>query len=90
MSSGLDLESPNVGSRLRGAAAKHMEIPATSPMDCPTGDKLIDPDMPDNSWLLKKVAGPVMCGDRMPTTGPLGADDISCIKTFVQCVAAGM
>jgi len=90
MSSGLDLESPNVGSRLRGAAAKHMDIVAPSPMNCPTGDKLIDPDTPANSWLLKKVAGPVTCGDRMPSGSPLSADDIGCIDTFVKCVAAGM
>lgn len=98
-SSGLDLESPNVTSRLADIPAKHMDIvpdPQSSKptVMCPTGDKLIDLTTPANSWLLKKIHGmqdqsaTTMCGTQMPqppTT--LKADEITCMETYVNCVA---
>ncbi|HXK16496.1 MAG TPA: hypothetical protein VNG33_01730 [Polyangiaceae bacterium] len=96
-SSGLDLESPNVTSRLRNVLAKHMDIvpPMGKTVMCPSGDKLIDATTPANSWFLKKIhamqdsSATTTCGTSMPqppTT--LKADELTCLDTYVTCVAS--
>ena len=92
-SSGLDLESPNVAPRLKDVPAKHLDLPPATnsvPATCPVGDKLIDSVNPGNSWLLKKVRGlHGNCGTEMPQASiRLTIDEIQCVQTFVNCVAA--
>lgn len=84
----LDLVSPGFTDRLRDVPAKHVEIaPPASPGDCPTNDKLIDPNNPNASWLLIKVRGmQKTCGTQMPTA-PLPAGDMKCVEDYVACVA---
>jgi hypothetical protein len=54
---------------------------------CPTDDELIDVETPAESWLLKKVNGQQgACGMRMPVR-PLQAPDLTCVETYVNCVA---
>jgi hypothetical protein len=88
MSSMLDISSPGFTGRLRNVAAKHGDLGmGGGPMECPTGDKLIDTATPANSWLLKKIDGAQgTCGTPMPSTGTLSADQKTCIHTYVSCV----
>lgn len=87
---GLDL-SAGFTSRLKDVAAKHIEIePPATPGDCPTGDKLIDTMNPSASWMLTKIKGmQKTCGGPMPTS-PLSASDMTCVETYISCVAGGM
>ena len=52
---------------------------------CPTGAKLIDSTTPENSWFLKKLnGGQGTCGTAMPQTGPLTADEKTCVQNWIQ------
>lgn len=86
---GLDLESPNLAERLRDRTAQHLDVRVGAA--CSPGDKLIDVDQPEASWLLKKVRGQQgSCGDPMPQGGPrLDAHALACLERYVQCVARG-
>lgn len=94
-SAGLDLESPNVTARLKNVPAKHTDIMAEDgkTVMCPSGDKLIDTTTPANSWLLKKIHGTqdssatTQCGTSMPQGTTLPADSLTCLDTYVTCVA---
>lgn len=72
---GLDLESPGVGERLRGAVA-------VSCMDRP----LVDPSDPDASFLLEKVSDATPeCGGRMPLLrDPLSAGEIASLRAWIM------
>lgn len=75
---GLDLTAPDLVSGLVGVEAE----------ECP-GHLRIDPDHPDQSFLLSKIEGPpASCGDRMPIVGYLTRDEILCIRAFVFEAAA--
>jgi hypothetical protein len=88
-SSGLNLEADGFTDRLKNVAAKHMDLPSGK-TDCPSGDKLIDTANPSASWLLKKIDGQQNnCGDAMPSTAPLTADEKTCMHTYISCVAGG-
>jgi hypothetical protein len=88
-SSGLDLESPNITSRLKDVPAKHQDLPPTMPAMCPSGDLLVDTVNPHNSWLLKKIKGQQgACGTQMPQPPTLlRGDEVACIEAYVYCVA---
>jgi hypothetical protein len=58
--SGLDLESPDIGRRLKGKAAASCV------------GTLVDPGKPDNSLIYNKLTDPPPCGSRMP----LGKDEL--------------
>jgi hypothetical protein len=81
----LDLTSPGVTARLLDVQAQHVEAESR---DCPRGDKLIDSQAPDSSWLLKKLHGlQGTCGDRMPKPPiQLDAAGLGCLETYVACV----
>jgi len=85
---GLDLGSPNVAARLVDQPAAHeMAVPNTG---CMPG-KLIDSTTPAASWLLLKLNTPAaqqMCGVPMPSGSMLPADQIACIQTYINAVAA--
>lgn len=85
---GLDLESPNVTSRLLNVVYKHRDIPATAPMMCDAPELLIDPADPARSWLWRKIdrSVPITCGEHMPQTGVASVEQIACIKTYIECV----
>jgi hypothetical protein len=84
----LDLEASGVVDRLKNVPATHGEV--MDKTGCPTGDKLIDTAAPANSWLLKKVnGGHGDCGLAMPVGKALSADELTCMQTFVSCVAGG-
>jgi hypothetical protein len=88
-SSMLDLASPGYTARLKNVPAVHGDLPKDK-TTCTGGDKLIDTTTPANSWLLKKIQGNQgMCGDAMPNTGMLTADQKKCLETYVACVAGG-
>lgn len=82
-SGGLDLASPGVTTRLLDQPASHAG--ATPNDGCPQGDKLIDSQDPSASWLLKKLTldGATACGAKMPLTGSLSADELSCLTLWV-------
>jgi hypothetical protein len=72
--SGLDLASPDIGTRLSGTAATSMAC---------NGEVLIDPESPDDSILYGKLLDPPACGTRMPLGAPLTAAQIDCIRRWV-------
>jgi hypothetical protein len=73
--------------RLKDQPAKH-DMPGAGP--CPTGDKLIDSANASNSWFLKKVSSEHgSCGTEMPPGGGLKGPDLTCVQTYVACVAGG-
>lgn len=82
-SGGLDLASPGVTARLLDQPASH--VGATPNSGCPQGDKLIDSHDPSASWLLKKLTldSATACGAKMPLTGSLSADELSCLTQWV-------
>ena len=74
---GLDLQSSGVTARLIG-------VPATC------GGLRIDPDDPDHSLLVEKVAGQPACGGRMPLGGqPLTEGEFNCVRDWTEEVTAG-
>ena len=74
----LDLTSPGVEHRLVGVASE----------SCP-GELRIDPDAPDESFLLGKITEPpAACGDRMPIVGILSTNEIACIRAWIHGVAS--
>ncbi len=88
--SGLNLDSPNFTARLKDVPARHADLGmGMTTADCPIGDKLIDSANPEASWLLRKLRGQQgNCGTSMPQTPPLlMGDNLTCIETYVYCVA---
>jgi hypothetical protein len=66
----LDLQSPNVGSRVIGVMST-------------CGGPLGDPNNPDKSIVIKKLTGN-QCGTRMPLNLPaLSSGEISCIQAWI-------
>ncbi len=69
---GLDLESPDVASRVVGVAAKL----------CP--GTLAKPSAPGDSVIYTKVLSTNTCGAQMPLTRPaLSQKEIDCLKTWI-------
>ena len=88
MLAGLDMDSPGLTARLKNQTADH-PMPGDGAV-CPSGDKLIDTMTPANSWLLKKVSnGQGTCGSAMPSPPGLAGADLTCMQTYVACVAGG-
>jgi hypothetical protein len=85
----LDL-STGYTARMRDKPAAHVDpnfvpYPAGT---CPSADLLINTATPAESWLWKKVNGDQgTCGQRMPSTGALKPGDLTCLKTYIECVA---
>jgi hypothetical protein len=76
---GLDLDSPDVASRLVGVPS--MEVPA---------DDLISSTDPQSSYLLQKLEPNPPFGIRMPYGGaPLTAAQLACVEAWVDSVASG-
>ena len=71
----LDLASPGLASRL-------LDQTSTS-TDC-SGHVLVDSANPSQSLLLEKLATPAPCGDPMPLTGSLTAQEKACITEHVN------
>jgi hypothetical protein len=73
----LDLTSPGVAKRLVGVPAHGCG-----------GLYRVDPNDPDNSFLLGKlIEPPAGCGDRMPLVGILSAAEIACVRSWVHSIA---
>jgi hypothetical protein len=69
----LDLTSPNLESRLVGVAS-----------NC-GGRPLVDPDAPDNSFLLEKLESTAPeCGSTMPFGSQLDPATLACVRVWVQ------
>lgn len=86
----LDPADPKMfAGRLINVTASHgMAAPATG---CVSGQKLIDTQNPDMSWLLLKVTksnAELNCGFQMPLGVPLDAEKTACIRQYVQDAAA--
>jgi hypothetical protein len=76
---GLDLDSPDVASRLVGVPS--MEVPA---------DDLISATAPQNSYLLQKLEPSPPVGVQMPFGGaPLTAAQLACVEAWVDSVVPG-
>jgi hypothetical protein len=92
---GLDLQSAGYTARLKNQPAQHLdgvsvpEAPLPASAMCGVGDKLIDVDNPGASWLWKKVSKDNgMCGTSMPQPpSTLTNDQMTCVKTYIECVA---
>jgi hypothetical protein len=77
MSGTLDLESPNVGARLREKPSSRTTL-------------LIDPADPDKSVVYTKVLLPPPFGSRMPLgEDPLTDTEIACVRAWVRQEAKG-
>ena len=69
--------SPGVGPRIVGTEATQC-----------AGELRIDPEHPDASFLLEKLAGPRDgCGDRMPRVGFLSDAEFACVRDWVRAQA---
>lgn len=95
MVAGLDLASPGVQTRLIDVPATHQDITCPNPdggalpvpcvpASCPDA-KLIDLAHPENSWLLKKLAGEQGdCGEQMPLLpGILTESERTCLEEWL-------
>jgi hypothetical protein len=93
---GLDLASPGVQTRLIDVDATHEDITCDNPdggalkvecvpASCPTNAKLIDLAHPEESWLLKKLAGTQgECGVQMPMApGVLTESERTCLEEWL-------
>jgi hypothetical protein len=71
---GLDLLSPNLADRVVGVPSRVCD-----------GLLLVDPDVPENSFLFGKlISPPAGCGNRMPLTGSLTTTELSCIQSYIE------
>jgi hypothetical protein len=70
-SQGLDLQSPNVGTRLAGACARG-------------GGYLIDPTNPRASVMYTKLTATPPFGGRMPTGQALDDTQLACVLAFIS------
>jgi len=101
---GLDTESPGVKERVLNVQAKHTDILDGSQVNCgctpsmpmanppytctPDGALLVDGNNPDNSLILKKVAGTHSCGSKMPVSPrTIDAKGIDCLRKWVFWLA---
>lgn len=83
----LDLDSPNVNTRLIDVVATHGS--ASPNTGCVANQKLIDSANPDQSWLILKLSTDgKTCGLPMPVGSPLSSDETACLKKYAQDVAA--
>jgi hypothetical protein len=78
---GLILEGTNLGARLMTTKATYKG--ASNMAACVPGALIIDPDVPANSILLKKVAGTQACGDKMPAGTGLSGTNLQCIQDWI-------
>jgi hypothetical protein len=76
-SGGLDLVSPGVEHRLVSVQSEKC------------GELLrVDPNNPDNSFLLGKVIEPPAgCGSRMPLVGRLSPAEVACVRAYIHSIA---
>jgi hypothetical protein len=79
---GVDLVSPDVGSRLIGKRAS---------LACATSSRfLIDPENPSESLILHKLEESPECGVRMPLgPDPLSEAQKSCMRLWVEALVTG-
>lgn len=73
---GLDLQAPDVGTRLHGKSASE------------GAGLLVDPDVPARSVLYTKVTSRPPFGARMPLTGPLDDDQVACVLAWITSIDA--
>lgn len=86
--SDLDLQTPGYSARLKDKPAVHKDINGMPIAACATGDLLVNSQAPMDSWFLKKVASmDGECGDPMPQGTGLMGDELTCVQTYVSCVA---
>ncbi len=96
--SGMNL-TPDSGlvARLKDVPAKHQDIFCEDvgdycvPATCPPAGQALLVDSADytQSWILKKLAfGVSMCGSDMPGVAFKGPNDLACIQSMVQAIAA--
>lgn len=77
---GLDLAGSTVTERLLNVTAKNTM--ATNAATC--GTKLIDPDNPGQSVLLKRISGNSDCGPGMPGASGVTGADLECLKNWIM------
>lgn len=88
---GLDLSGSNLGARLSKTAALYKTQKNVA--NCKQGALIIDPAMPTQSILLKKVTNTQDCGDPMPQAsasnpGGLMGADLQCIQDWIMSFGA--
>jgi hypothetical protein len=89
--SDLDLQTPGYSARLKDKPAVHKDINGMAIATCASGDLLVNSQAPMDSWFLKKVASQDgECGDPMPQGTGLMGDELTCVQTYVSCVAGAM
>ena len=72
----LDLESPNLATRLVGVQAS----------GC-AGQVLVSPASPAQSYFIGKLGPSPRCGDRMPLGSPaLTASEVACVRLWVEAL----
>lgn len=91
----LDLHTPGVQARLIDVPATYADISCPDPnggplpvvcvpATCVPGAKLIDLENPENSVLLRKIAGTQSCGEPMPIApGTLSDSDRTCLEEWL-------
>ena len=87
-SAGLDLGSPNIGSRLVGVMSSDNSANGSA---CPN-KVLLDPNSnPASGFFIDKITldPPALCGSRMPIPTALSSDQISCLKTWAITLTTG-
>jgi hypothetical protein len=74
----LDLESPNVASRLVGVSSTGIGCTGV----------LVDPKNPAQSFFYQKLTASPPCGSQMPFLGrPLGATELQCMQIWLSGLA---
>jgi hypothetical protein len=84
----LDMESPDVATRLVDFPASHTDILDGSVPNCLPGELRVDSANPENSLILRKVYGTQSCGSRMPVAPrTVTPADVECLRAWVYSLA---
>lgn len=84
----IDLISPGVENRLLNVPAKYENV--RDPENCPQEPELLlDPNDLEASLMLTKLNGSFACGDPMPQGLPLKANEIDCVRQWLQGIVSG-
>jgi len=87
----LDMQSPDVASRLVNVDAAHTDILDGSEGNCLAGEKRINTSSVEDSAIIKKINGKQSCGGKMPVAPrTLSEADKQCICEWVYELAGVM
>lgn len=90
---GCHLKASTIVSDLKTAGIA-MRLLNSKPKAICQSDKLIDPDAPEKSMILRKLEDTPKCNDdaeagaKMPSSGMLSSDDKTCLTNYVKAIAA--